>query len=567
MVWCRTMQARPLIKLRLPNPRLLQNYSKAYSKPRKHSSVSFTTPTMTATTAPAITEAREAYSTLTTTVKEHSALSGISGLLGWDEMVMLPPNAANSRAAQKSALAGVLHEKSTDPLIGQLLQTIRQSPEFEAFTNEEKAVVRETAREYKKATAITKEVAQKEAELESKGYAAWVVARKNSNWADFAPVLKEWIELRKKRAALIDVSNPNPYDVLLDDYEKGMTSARLDEIFNAAKAEIVPLLASLRPKLDSPTSNDWLTEQEFDVDKQAELCEKIALALGFDLNSGRLDRSVHPFTGGAHPTDVRMTTRFKKNDITESLTGAIHETGHALYEQGRNLEYDGLPVNAALSMGVHESQSLLWERMVALSKPFSVYLLSLLKEYFPDQVPADCTPAQLYKALNTIKHPATPQGTFIRVEADECTYVLHIIIRYELEKGLIDGTIEVDDLPKAWNAKMKDYFGVVPETDAQGVLQDVHWSAGLFGYFPTYSLGAMMSSQIYETAEKEIPQLNEFIEQGDFKPLKEWLNLKVHRVGSLPESADELMTLVTGKPLDPEVFLRYIKTKYNELYS
>jgi carboxypeptidase Taq len=387
---------------------------------------------------------------------------------------------------------------------------------------------------------------------------AWVKARQASDFSQFAPVLQEWVDLRREKARLVDPSRP-VYDILLDDYEKGVTAARLDEIFGQVKAGLVPLLADLRARGKAP-SDAWL-KGDYDTKKQAELCHKIAVALGFSLDSGRLDVSVHPFTGGAHPTDVRMTTRFKQEDLTEGITGAIHETGHALYEQGRNLEYDGLPVNQALGMGVHESQSLLWERMVGLSRPFAAYLLPLMREYFP-QLPKEQTPEDLYAALNIIKEPS-----MIRVESDEVTYPLHIILRYELEKALVEGSIEVKDLPRLWNEKMKEYLGCEPESDARGVLQDVHWSAGLFGYFPTYSLGAMYATQIFKAAEKELPGLADDIAAGKFERLKGWLNEKIHKVGSLPTSGDELMVAVTGAPLQPQVFLDYLKDKYSALYQ
>ncbi|GAB4814416.1 hypothetical protein N2152v2_001462 [Parachlorella kessleri] len=507
----------------------------------------------------ASTAVNETYEALAKKLKEVSALAGVQGLLGWDEMVMMPAGAAASRAAQKKALAGVLYDKQVDKEIGELLAKLQAANLEEAGLDAfQQANIREAARDYKKVTAVTKDIAQKEAELESHGYQTWVKARQESDFSQFAPVLTEWIELRKEKARLIDPSR-EVYDVNLDDYEKGMTAARLDEIFSQVKAGLVPLLAEIRSRGTAP-SDAWL-KGDFDTEKQAALCHKLAVALGFSLEKGRLDVSVHPFTGGAHPTDVRMTTRFKKEDVTEGITAAIHETGHALYEQGRNLEYDGLPVNSAMGMGVHESQSLLWERMVGLSKPFAAYLLPQIREAFPE-VPADKSPEDLYAAMNIIKDPS-----FIRVEADEVTYPMHIILRYELERGLLDGSVSVDQLPALWNQKMKEYLGCEPETDAKGVLQDVHWSAGLFGYFPTYLLGAMYATQIFKTAEKELPGLSDDIAAGKFDRLRQWLNDKIHRVGSLHTSGDELMKVVTGSPLDPSVFLGFLKEKYSELYK
>jgi len=307
--------------------------------------------------------------------------------------------------------------------------------------------------------------------------------------------------------------------------------------------------------------NSWL-RGDFDTAEQAKLCKEIVGALGFDLKKGRLDVSVHPFTGGAHPTDVRMTTRFEQHDIMEGLMGAMHETGHALYEQGRNLEFDGLPVNFASSTVIHESQSLLWERMVGQSRPFAEFLLPGLRASFPGAVSKDRTPEDLYLAMNVVK-----DISMIRTEADEVTYSMHVILRFEIEKGLIDGTVEVDEVPALWKSKMKEYLGVEPANDAQGCLQDVHWSEGDFGYFPTYALGAMAAVQIFEAAKRDLPNLDEAVIKGDFAALKKWLNEHVHSLGSLYPSADDLLEAATGKALDPEVFLKYLEDKYRDIYK
>lgn len=517
-------------------------------------------PTMSAQTLQAVTgqDVNSDYDLLTSKLKDISALGGISGLLGWDEMVQLPPQAASARAQQKAALAGVIHEKSVDKELGEILKRL-QNGDLSGHGEYERATVREAAREYRKSSSVTEELVKREATLESKGYAQWVKARGSSDFSQFAPVLKEWINARKERAEMVDASK-KPYDVLADDYSAGLTAARVTEIFDAVKEGLIPFLSEIREKGVAPDAA-WL-EGEFDTDKQAKMCEEIAVAIGFDTSRGRLDVSVHPFTGGTHPTDVRMTTRFKNNDVAEGLTGAIHETGHALYEQGRNLDFDGLPVNSAAGMAIHESQSLLWERMVGLSLPFSNYLLPKLRETFPGAFDESKTPEDLYKAMNIVKVPS-----LIRVESDEVTYPMHIILRFEIEKALIEGEIDVDDVPKIWNEKMQKYLGVTPESDAKGCLQDVHWSAGLFGYFPTYTLGAMSAVQIFDTAKKDLPNLESDISEGNFAPLKAWLNEKVHSLGSLYPTADDLLVAVTGEPLDPSIFLDYLKTKYSKIYK
>eukprot|EP00242_Pyramimonas_sp_CCMP2087_P016560 CAMPEP_0198204252 /NCGR_PEP_ID=MMETSP1445-20131203/7647_1 /TAXON_ID=36898 /ORGANISM="Pyramimonas sp., Strain CCMP2087" /LENGTH=555 /DNA_ID=CAMNT_0043876041 /DNA_START=119 /DNA_END=1783 /DNA_ORIENTATION=+ len=512
-----------------------------------------------ASSAAAVSSGKKDYDTLCEKLQEISTLNGVSGLLGWDEQVMMPPGAAGVRSKQSSVLAGITFEKSSAPELGDILNRLNEDVQSkgEDFTATELAVIRDASRNYRKTTVLTKDIAQRSAELTSKGYQSWVKARQESDFSLFAPMLEDWVSLLKEKCALIDDSKP-VYDVCLDDYERGLTAARLDEVFAQVKAGLVPLLDDIRTKGTAP-DRSWL-DGEFDVTAQANMCADIAKDMGFSTECGRLDVSVHPFTGGAHPSDVRMTTRFKANDLTEGLTGAVHETGHALYEQGRNLEYDGLPVNEALSMGIHESQSLLWERMVCLRPAFSEYLLPKMKASFP-QLKQDATPQQLYRALNVVKTPS-----LIRVESDEVTYPMHIIMRYEMERALMEGKVGVKDLPDLWNVKMHDYLGCKPKTHAEGVLQDVHWSVGAIGYFPTYSLGAMYACQIYQAASKDLPSLEADIASGKFGELKGWLNERVHKVGSFYPSGDLLMEQVTGAPLDPSIFLAYLKDKYTPLY-
>ncbi|KAJ1428083.1 putative carboxypeptidase [Ochromonadaceae sp. CCMP2298] len=480
-------------------------------------------------------------------LREIAHLEGISGLLGWDEMVLLPPGSSGCRGDQKAALAGVIYDKKTDATLGANLQQLHNAGA--ALTQVQNAVVRDSYKEYTRTTAIPKELAQRIALLETSAYEKWIVSRKAADFSIFAPSLQEWVDVNQQRANLIDPSSP-PYDVMLDMYEKGMKAERIDEIFSQVRAGLVPLISQL--KTGTPPDSAWLAG-DYDVDVQAKMVRQISIDLGFDIDKGRLDVSVHPFTGGSHPTDVRMTTRFKANDLTEGLTGAIHETGHAMYEQGRNLdpEWKNLPVSLAMSMGVHESQSLLWERLVALNRPFQHYLLPKIREFFPT-FPTEATPESLYLAQNTMRDPS-----LIRVEADELTYTLHVILRYEIERGLVDGSIKVTDVPAVWNAKMLDYLGVTPPDDAQGCLQDIHWAGGAMGYFPTYTLGAMMA----------VPGLEESLSKGEFAPLRLWLNEHLHRRGSLDASADDLMLAVTGKALDPQVYLRYLGEKYREIYQ
>jgi carboxypeptidase Taq len=384
-----------------------------------------------------------------------------------------------------------------------------------------------------RSTAIPKDLATRIATHETDAYVAWVAAKKSSDFSLFAPALQKWVDLSLEKAKAIDPDKP-AYDVLLDTFEKGSSSARLEAVFQDVKAAVVPLLAKIKAKGPSFIADDCI-KGSYDISTQSEMCKSVALDIGFSLETGRLDVSVHPFTGGAHPTDVRMTTRFKQEDLLEGLTGAVHETGHALYEQGRNKDQDGLPASVALSMGIHESQSLLWERMVFLGRPAQAYMLHKLVSFFPETFGGKGLSVQdLYKAMNVVK-----DVSLIRVEADEVNYPLHVIIRYEIETGLLNGTVKVEDVPRLWNEKMQAYLGVVPPNDAQGCLQDIHWSMGALGYFPTYLLGAACAAQIFECAHESIPDLDKLLADGDFSPLKLWLNEKVReKLNSSDKTAD-----------------------------
>ena len=486
-------------------------------------------------------------------------LRSLEGLAGWDELVMMPSGdgAANARARAMATLAGVIHDKATSKALGALIEACDGT-----LRGKDGANVRRAKESYAKATAIPSEMAKKRAELGSRGYQTWVKARESGEYGAFAPVLEEWVGLTKARCELI-APGADAYDVALDDYERGMTSARLREIFTVVREGVVPLIEKVYAK-DGPKALRGRANPlsgTFDVDKQAELARDVAVALGFDLTKGRLDVSVHPFTGGCGPDDVRMTTRYKADDLLEGLSGCVHEAGHSAYEQGRSIDYRGQPVSEAHSMGVHESQSLLWERMVALSEPFAYFLLPKLQSTFPGRFDG-VTEEALYAGYNVVKKPSV-----IRVESDEVTYPMHVILRTELEMDLLSGKITVHDLPKLWNAKMKEYLNVDIENDKQGVLQDVHWGSGAIGYFPTYIIGQILACQIFNAAKRSIDDLDGQIKRGEFAQLLAWLRVNVHERGSECDSVDELMMKVTGKPLDAAEFVTYLTEKYTKLYD
>lgn len=333
--------------------------------------------------------------------------------------------------------------------------------------------------------------------------------------------------------------------------------AMITPVFDRLKQELIPFIHIIQEQVNQPDTS--FLQGHFAVDRQEALARRISRDIGFDFEKGRMDVSVHPFCGGSHPTDVRITTRYKKSNFIDSLYAVIHETGHALYEQGRPYAWGDVPASESLTMGIHESQSLFWERMIAQGKPFCSHYFAAIREVFPDNF-QNVTIDAFYRALNTCK------PDFIRVEADEVTYPLHIILRYEIERGLFDDTMQVDELPQIWNELMQKYLGIIPPSDALGVLQDSHWSSGAFGYFPSYTLGAMYACQFYRTLLREQPDTEDQIAAGNFAPIKAWLNDKIHRQGRL-HTPQELVRQVTGESLNPDHFIDHLQHKYRDIYG
>ncbi len=497
----------------------------------------------------------EAVNAIESQLRELSHLGSVIGLMQWDQEVIMPTGATNSRAEQLSLLAGIYHEKLTNPEINELLMKIEED-HLDQLDNFQMCNIKEARRNFDRAIKIPKKLVQEIAELSSKGHRIWANARENNSFSDFAPCLKQLVELKKQWAEYVDPEKL-AYDVNIDDFERGFSIEKIDPLFQKIKKELIPLVHLIQESSNPPDRS--FLEKKYPIAKQETLGKQIAKEIGFDFNRGRMDTSVHPFCGGGDYTDVRITTRYSEDDFIESLYAVIHETGHGLYEQGRNKNYAGLPVSEALSMGMHESQSLFWERMIGRNKAFIIRYLNLFNLTFArtfDGVSAQ----QFYEAINICK------PSFVRVEADEVTYPLHVILRYEIEKGLFDGTIEVDQLPEIWNQKMQDYLGIRPPNDTLGVLQDVHWSGGSFGYFPSYTLGAMFAAQFFQSLTKEISGIDQIIEEGQFEVIKNWLNKNIHSQGTL-YSTDELLNRVTGQSLNPDIFISYLKQKYQDIYK
>ncbi|CAM9896079.1 unnamed protein product [Ectocarpus sp. 6 AP-2014] len=525
----------------------------------------------TAAAAVVIEGQRELYGQLCKKLKEVERLAGIQGLLSWDEQVMMPAGGAASRANQKTALAAVIHEKKVDAGLGDLLRQLQEEQEGEAASElsvHEVAVVRDAVRDYNHETRKSAELAAREADVEARAYAAWVAARKDGDWEAFAPSMEEMVSVKRDVAEATRSELGGAYEGCLDQFERGMSTERLREVFGELKAGLVPLLRAIQEKVAEEDKSGAAAErhpaplhsgEQWGKDEQAALCRDMAEKLGFDMSKGRLDVSVHPFTGGPGPSDVRITTRYSNNWM-EGVAGTVHEVGHALYEQGRpGGDMEDLPVSRALSMGVHESQSLLWERMVFQSRPFWKFAAPLVRARFPHT--KGVGDEAFYRGLNRVA------PSLIRVDADEVTYPLHIILRFEIEQGLMDGSIAVKDVPSVWVSKMKELLGVDVPGDAEGCLQDIHWSVGAFGYFPSYTLGAVMACQFLEAAKLALPDLDSSLEAGNFEPLKTWLNREVHARGSLFASPDELLSEVTGDIMRPSALVEHLKSKYTEIYD
>jgi carboxypeptidase Taq len=517
------------------------------------------------TSAPLTGDAATAYDALTTRLRKLADLDAVEATLQWDELVMMPDGAAEARGRQKAALAELKHGEATSAEMGAAIAFAETSGAGEGCAWRA-ANIRDARRDYDDAVRVPASLKAREAELGARGYAAWHKAREANEFESFAPVLKELVALRKEFAAACADEGVKTYDYLLDQFERGMTTQRLSEIFGELRRSLAPVIKNVleAPPIEQhPIFAPGAFPDAFPESAQERFCRAVATRMGFCFDTGRFDTSVHPFTGGSGPFDVRITTRYDESNFMDAAMGVIHEVGHALYEQGLNKDQDGLPVARALSMGIHESQSLFWERYVGQSLEFWEANLPAFHENFPVAAEQGVTALDVYRFVNK----AT--AGFIRVDADELTYSMHVVLRFELERALFENELDVDDLPRAWNEKMTELLGVTPETDAKGVLQDVHWSDGSFGYFPSYTLGAMYAAQFFRTAREELGEskFDDAIKSGDFSLAREWLRDKIHAVGSVYPSADELCLAVTGSRLDPSVYVAFLEKKYKTLYG
>lgn len=492
--------------------------------------------------------ANNAYPQLTRIFQRLSRFSHLSAIAGWDMAAMMPPGGSQARGEALAELGVLQHQILTDKNVAVLLEAARQ----EDLSNDERANLREMARAYNQAALLPESLVEAKSLAGNRCEHAWRTQRKNNDWAGFAPNLKEVVRLSREEAKLrAEASGGSCYDALLDIYEPGMTSARLDVLFADLKSWLPDLLQTV---VDKQASRKLLNPQgPFATEAQRDLGLEAMTLLGFDFNGGRLDVSTHPFCGGV-PEDVRITTRYDENDLLSALFGVIHETGHARYEQNLPRQWAGQPVANARSMGVHESQSLFFEMQLGRSAAFLKQILPHIQQRFGNQ------PA--FTLDNFIAWSQTVERGFIRVDADEVSYPAHVILRYEIERALIDGDIEVDDIPGLWNEKMQQYLGLSTEGNYRnGCMQDIHWTDGGFGYFPSYTLGAMYAAQLFQAARKALPDLDNQLVEGNFSPLFNWLRENIWQHGSR-FSTSELITRATGEDLNSLYFREHLTARY-----
>ena len=500
-----------------------------------------------------------AYAELIRRTREAALIGSCANVLEWDQETYMPRGGAAHRGEQLALLAGLAHERATDPRIAELLGAVEgsallreQGPDGPEAVN-----VREIRRAYDRETRLPRALVEEIAGITPLAHQEWAAARQANDFPRFRPWLERMVALKRQEAECVGYGG-SPYDALLDDFEQGTTEAETARVFDALRAELVPLVQAVAGS--SRRADLSVLRREVAAERQRAFCERVAAALGFDFDCGRLDTSAHPFCTGIGPGDCRLTTRYDPGDVTDGLYSVIHEVGHGLYDQGLDPERHGTPMGQAADMGVHESQSRLWENIVGRSRAFWEHFLPAARESLGpafDDVALD----DLHFAVNHVA------PSLIRVSADEVTYNLHVLIRFEIERALLTGDLRAGDLPGAWNEAYARYLGVTPTTDADGCLQDSHWSGGLFGYFPTYAVGNLCAAQLVGAAERDLGSLDEQFRRGEFGPLLAWMREHVHRHGRRDASASALVRRITGDALDHRPLVSRLRQKYGELYA
>jgi carboxypeptidase Taq len=495
---------------------------------------------------------------LTTHLIEIAHLHSAAALLSWDQETYMPRGGAATRAETLAALQGTAHDRFISSTTEDLLARWIDLETGAMFDPEPqpaaRALLREVFRDYRRAKRLPTAFVSLLEKTCALAQEAWLEARDARQFSRFLPFLEQVVTLKREEAALLGYSD-TPYDALLDVFEPGMTTARVATLLTDLKARLSPLLRRVE---GASVRIEALPPGPYDLARQIRFGRLVLDAMGYDFHRGRLDQSAHPFTTGFHPTDVRVTTRVAADDLTTCVFSCLHEGGHGLYDQGLDPAHWGTPLGEPVSLGMHESQSRLWENCVGRSPEFWRHFFPLLKETFPDALSAVSLDA-FHSAINVVR------PSLIRTEADELTYNFHIIVRFELELALIAGTLLPRDLPEAWNAAMRATLGVSPTHDSEGVLQDIHWAHGAFGYFPTYTLGNLYAAQFWQQAQRDIADLPTLIESGRLEPLGGWLRDRIHRWGRM-YSSEELLVRVTGERLNSDHFVNYLEDKYATVY-
>ncbi len=497
----------------------------------------------------------EKFTRLKALIAEIADLNAAQAVLGWDQQTYMPPGGAEARGHQLATLGSLTHQKFTSAEIGALIDDLKVEFAEADPDSDDARYIKNIAKDYDRATKLPTEYVAKLAQLTAHAHETWAKARENADFSIFRPDLEEIVSMRQEYVTFFPPAD-HPYDTLLDEFEPGMKTAEVQEIFATLRQRQVALVKAIT---EAKQVNDDFLHLHYPEKAQWDFGVEVATKFGYDWNRGRQDKSVHPFTTSFGINDVRITTRFMEDFFPSALFGTMHETGHGLYEMGVCQDYERTPLAGGASLGVHESQSRLWENLVGRSKPFWEHFYPRLQETFPAQL-GNVNLSNFYKGINKV------EPSLIRVEADEATYNMHIMLRLELEIAMIEGSVAIKDLPELWNAKCEEYLGLTPPDDAQGVLQDIHWSFGGLGYFSTYALGNLISVQLWEKANEEIPTLNEEIRQGKFETLLGWLRTNVHVYGRKYEP-QELVQKATGSKITPEPYLRYLEEKYSEIYN
>lgn len=494
--------------------------------------------------------------------KKGTILEGIFSILDWDRETFMPIRGAEIRAQQLSALSGLIHQNQTSHEFRAALEYFvnisngNLTKAGQSLDPKLQASVQRWHRDYVKKVSIPSEFVKSFTQLTSEATIVWRRARQENQFSLFEPYLEKIVDLSRKKAEYLGYQD-HPYDALLDEYEPNFPSKEIAKLFDKLRPQITQLLQQI---MSAKKIEDQFLYGQFDKEKQMEIADIILQAMGYDLNKGRLDLSTHPFSSSSHPHDSRITTRIHPKLLMSSIRSVLHEAGHSLYEMGLPVEHYGSPLCQAISLGFHESQSRWWEIYIGTSYPFWYHFFPLLQKLFPVQL-GEISLEGFYRAINQVS------PSLIRVEADEVTYNLHVILRFELERGLIEGSLKVKDIPEVWNAKMKQFLGISPENDREGCLQDVHWSGGAFGYFPTYTLGNLYAGHLFSHFKYNVyPNWEQKVQQGELIFIKQWLQEEIHQHGRRYDSLN-LLKNITKVDFTEQTFMSHLKEKYSQIYN